>query len=82
LNSPEAVPYYPLPESMYGTVYAVPPDLILSVRPELVILLEIYGRNGLFVDPRFQNEYRICGEYPTDIYGSRSMLVYCRKDVP
>ncbi len=81
LNSPEAVSYYPLPVSMYATLYAIPPDLILSAKPEIVIFLEIYGRNGLLVDPRFQDGYGKCGEYPTDMYGSRSMLVYCRKDI-
>jgi len=82
LNSPEAVRYYPLPDSMYEIVYAIPPDLILSARPEIVVFLEVYGRNGLLQDTRFSEEYRKCGEYPSDMYGSRSMLVYCRKDLP
>jgi hypothetical protein len=82
LNSPESVGYYPLPASMYAIIYAIPPELILSARPEVVVLLEIYGRNGLLKDARFRDEYRLCAEYPTDIYGSRSMLVYCRKDIP
>jgi arabinofuranosyltransferase len=82
LNSPEAVKYYPLPESMYVIVYAIPPDLIVSTRPEIVVFLEVYGRNGLLVDPRFLEAYQKCGEYPSDMYGSHSMLVYCRKDLP
>jgi hypothetical protein len=60
----------------------MPPDLILDEKPEYVVLLEVYGRNGLLRDPRFQNKYRVCAQYPTDIYGSRSMLVFCRKDLP
>ena len=47
LNSPEAIRYYPLPELMYTILYAMPPDLILSARPEIVVLLEVYGRTGL-----------------------------------
>jgi hypothetical protein len=82
LNSPEAIRYYPLPKSMYTILYAMPPDLILAARPEIVIFLEIYGRTGLLKDSRFLEEYRKCGEYPTDIYGSYSLLVYCRKDLP
>jgi arabinofuranosyltransferase len=82
LNSPEAVGFYPLPESMYVILYAIPPDLIVSARPEIVVFLEVYGRNGLLRDSRFLEAYRKCGEYPSDIYGSRSMLVYCRKDLP
>ncbi len=82
LNSPEAVRYYPLPESMYAIIYAIPPDLIVSARPEIVVFLEVYGRNGLLKDLRFLNMYRQCAEYPSDMYGSTSMLVYCRKDLP
>jgi hypothetical protein len=82
LNSAQSVQYYPLPESMYAIVYAMPPDLILDQQPQYVVLLEVYGRNGLLLDSRFLEAYRICGQYPTDIYGSRSMLVYCRKDLP
>jgi arabinofuranosyltransferase len=82
LNSTEPIRYYPLPESMYAILYAVPPDLILSLRPEIVIILEVYGRNGLLKDARFLDAYRPCGEYPTDLYGSRGLLVFCRKDVP
>jgi len=82
LNSAQSTRYYPLPESMYVIVYAMPPDLILDQKPDYVVLLDVYGRNGLLIDPRFQDQYRICAQYPTDIYGSQSMLVYCRKDLP
>jgi arabinofuranosyltransferase len=80
LNSPESVAYYPLPAALYVIVYAIPPDLILAERPAVVVFLEVYGRNGLLQDPRFLAAYGRCGEYPTDLYGSRSMLAYCRKD--
>jgi hypothetical protein len=67
---------------MYVIIYAIPPDLIVSARPEIVVFLEVYGRNGLLMDSRFLETYRKCAEYPSDMYGSRSMLVYCRKDLP
>jgi len=82
LNSPEAVVFYPLTVEMYVILYAIPPDLIVSARPEVVVFLEVYGRNGLLMDSRFLSAYRKCGEYPSEIYGSRSLLVYCRKDLP
>lgn len=82
LNSAQSIQYYPLPEDMYVIAYAMPPNLILDAKPAYVVLLEVYGRNGLLRDERFLDQYRICLQYPTDIYGSRSMLVYCRKDLP
>jgi arabinofuranosyltransferase len=86
LNSPEAVPYYPLPESLYATIYAVPPDLILAALPEIVVVQEGHVRNGLLKDPRFLEQYELCGRYPAEIYGGNpaliyTMLVYCRKDL-
>jgi arabinofuranosyltransferase len=80
LNSPIASTFYPLPESIYVANYAIPPELILAEQPDLVVFLEVYGRNGLLRDGRFLAGYRKCLEYPTDIYGSRSLLVFCRRE--
>lgn len=79
LNSPEALLYYPLDEKYYVTNYAVAPDLIIDQRPELVVLMEVYGRMGLFQDPRFIEKYDLLALIPTDIYGSEGMLIFIRK---
>jgi hypothetical protein len=79
LNSQEALPYYPLDEKYYVTNYAVAPDLIIAEQPELVILMEVYGRLGLFQDPRFIEQYDLLALIPSDIYGSEGMLIYIRK---
>jgi hypothetical protein len=79
LNSPESLDYYPLDEKYYVTNYAVAPDLIIDQQPELVVLLEVYGRLGLFVDPRFVEQYDLLALLPTDIYGSEGMHIYIRK---
>jgi hypothetical protein len=79
LNSPVATGFYPLPDAMYVTNYAIPPDLILQEQPDLLVMLEVYGRNGLLQDERFLSQYRKCMEYQTDIYGSRSLMVFCRR---
>lgn len=79
LNSAVTVDYYPLPDSAYVTNYAVPPDLILDQQPEYVVLLEVYIRNGLLKDARFQEAYRLLHKLPTDIYGSDGMLVFARR---
>jgi len=79
LNSPEALKYYPLDDTYYVTNYAVAPDLIIDQQPELVVLMEVYGRLGLFKDPRFIEQYDLLALIPTDIYGSEGMLIYIRK---
>lgn len=82
LNSPEALPYYPLPAHMHANAYAVAPDLILDHLPDYVVLLEVYGRQGLFKDPRFGAAYELRLKIPTDIYASEGMLIFERKARP
>jgi hypothetical protein len=79
LISPSALRYYPLPDSMYTINYAVPPSLILDHEPDFLVLLEVYGREGLLVDPEFARRYELERTYPTDLYGSRGMLVFRRR---
>ncbi len=76
LITPEAKEYYPLPDDAYVINYAVSADLVLDERPAFIVILEVYGRNTLLRDPRFQSAYTVWREYPTDIYGSAGMLVY------
>jgi len=78
LNSPQSLEYYPLDESNYIINYAVPPDLIFDQQPDYIILLEVYGRAGLFRDPRFDPQYELLHKIPTDIYGSNGMLIFGR----
>ncbi len=81
LMSPEASTYYPLDSDLYVINYAVAPQLILDQRPDYVVLLEVYGRKGLFVDPRFLAEYELIQKIPTDIYGSDGLLVWARRNL-
>jgi arabinofuranosyltransferase len=76
LISPQASEYYPLADEAYVINYAVSPDLVLDERPEMVVILEAYGRNTLAVDADFRAAYELWREYPSDIYGSTSMQVY------
>ena len=79
LISPVAVGYYPLPDSMYVINYAIPPGLINDEQPEYVVLLEVYGRRGLLLDPEFAERYVLEATYPTDLYGSEGLLVFRRR---
>lgn len=76
LNSPTALDYYPHNEKHYVINYAVPPNLIFDQSPDYIILLEVYGRAGLFIDPRFDEQYRLLEKLETDIYGSDGMLIF------
>jgi hypothetical protein len=75
LNSPESSRYYPLDSHYYVINYAIPPDLILDMQPDFIVILEVYGRGGLLEDPRFQAQYHLIQTLPTDLYGSRGMLI-------
>jgi len=82
LISPQVQEYYPVPETMYVINFAVAPEAVLRFRPDFVVLLEVYGRQGLLLDPRFLEAYQLMATLPTDVYGSRSMLIYRLSDSP
>lgn len=78
LNSPVATRYYPLEAKYYAGNYAIPPALILDEQPDYLVILEVYGRNGLLREPRFWESYHLRQKIPTDIYGSDGMLIFER----
>ena len=78
LNSPQSTGYYPLDPQMYVITYAIPPDLILDQQPDYVVILEVYGREGLLKDPHFREQYVLRRKIPTDIYGSDGLLIFER----
>jgi len=80
LISPQSTAYYPIPESLYVINYAIPPQLVEDLRPDYLVMLEVYGRNGLLVDAGFQADYLLIETIPTDLYESAGMLVFRRRD--
>jgi len=82
LNSKEVMQYYPLPDEMYVINYAVPPGAVFAAMPDYVVLLEVYGRETVLKDPRFLHAYTLVATVPTDLYGSRGLLVFRRMDPP
>ncbi|MEX0788599.1 MAG: hypothetical protein WD906_05050 [Anaerolineales bacterium] len=78
LISPASIPYYPLPPDLYVINYAIPPDLIRDLQPDYLVLLEVYGRNGLLVQDWFAQEYHLLRIVPTDLYESDGLLIYQR----
>jgi len=79
LNSKEVMQYYPLPEEMYVINYAVPPGAVFAAMPDYVVLLEVYGRNGLLKEARFAQDYELVDRIDTTMYGSDGLLVYRRR---
>jgi hypothetical protein len=82
LNSPVSTQYYPLDPALYTINYAIAPDLIINEKPDFIVILEIYGREGLLKDARFLHAYDLAESIPTDIYGSRGMLLFKRARDP
>jgi hypothetical protein len=82
LITPAAQRFYPADPSYYVINYAIPPTLIENLAPDRLVILEVYGRNSLLVDPGFVAHYRLQETIPTDIYGSRGMLVFERVAQP
>jgi len=76
LVSPSAQAHYPLPADSYVINYAVSTEFVLDEQPAYIVILEVYGRKTLIQDSRFQALYRLWHTYPSDIYGSKGMLVY------
>jgi hypothetical protein len=80
LNSLEASAYYPADPLLYTINYAIPPRLILDYRPEFLVMLEVYGRNGLMIDEQFLERYDLLADIPTDMYGSDGLLIFQRSN--
>ncbi|HEY9078346.1 MAG TPA: hypothetical protein VIO61_17555 [Anaerolineaceae bacterium] len=76
LNSPVTLNYYPADRALYTINYAIPPELILEQEPDFLVILEVYGRNGLLADTQFKRKYQLIHTFPTNIYGSKGMLVF------
>ena len=78
LISPEATAYYPAPQEMYVINFAIPPELVADLKPDYLVFPEVYGRNGLLQSPAFLADHVLVDNLPTDIYGSRGLLIYAR----
>ncbi len=80
LNSPVAISYYPVDASQHVNAYAVPARLILDEKPDLIVLLEVYGRMSLFKEPEFWEKYELIHLIPTDIYGSHGLYILQKRE--
>jgi hypothetical protein len=79
LVTPESSRYYPADPDIYAINYAIPADLVLALDPDYIVILEVYGREGLLPDPRFQERYQLLTKLETNIYGADGMLIFTRR---
>lgn len=82
LVTPELSRYYPIDRALLieGANYAVPPAIVFDYRPDYLVLMEGFVRNGLARMPEFDALYALVEEIPTDYYGT-GMLLYQRRDL-
>lgn len=80
LVTPELTAYYPVDPSLVaeGQNYAIPPQLIYDTQPDYLVTMEGFVREGLAREARFQDDYELLLEYPTDFYGT-GMQLYRRR---
>ncbi len=82
LITPEVSAYYPLDRSLLieDANYAIPPAIIFDYRPDYLVVMESFVRNGLARDPAFAELYQQVRFIPTDFYGT-GMILYQRRDL-
>lgn len=76
--SPQSLNYYPIEPELYAINYAIPTELVHELRPERLVILEVYGRRTLLIDSEFVKSYSLLDTLPTDIYGSDGMMIFSR----
>jgi 4-amino-4-deoxy-L-arabinose transferase-like glycosyltransferase len=80
LVSPQAIPYNPAARSPSALPYAIPTQLILDHRPQLVVSLEIFARGTLLQSDEFSEAYNLAERIDTAAFGSNGLLVFRRRD--
>jgi len=81
LITPEARQYYPVtPDAIVSPLpYAIPTRLILDAQPDVIVILEAYGRNTFLRDPDFQARYEridTLSSEATQDYQSEGMFIF------
>ncbi len=71
LNPPELIPE--------GQNYAIPPQMILDMRPDYLVTMEGYIQLSLEKNVQFNSEYTLAQDIPTDFYGT-GMYLYKREN--
>lgn len=95
LVSPEVLRYHPVPLALRGSgiLGVIPPAVVRTFEPELVVSFDVFAR-ALFLDPWFNQHYALIGRWPwfggptrwrdvsPHLWGGVEMRAYRRNDVP
>ncbi|MCY3957445.1 MAG: hypothetical protein OXG65_04035 [Chloroflexi bacterium] len=78
LVSPESARFYPIDprEAVPGVENAMPTNLILELRPDYVVSLEVFIRESLLKSEVFDNAYEQVAFYPAQAFGSNGLYVF------
>ena len=79
LVSPDALKLYPVPqESRSECGLSIPPQYARLYKPERILTLDCFGRNGLFEDEYFKRNYALEWFWENNSFGSLGVLLYKR----
>lgn len=80
LVTPALSHYYPVPDDLIpeGQNYAIPPQMILDLKPQFLVAMESMVRLGLEQNAEFKSDYELIRQIPTDFYGT-GMYLYRRR---
>jgi hypothetical protein len=59
---------------------AIPAQLIVERRPDVVVTLDAFARRSLMTDPAFLRDYRLDASYPASVWRSEELLMFRRAD--
>ncbi len=83
LQSPECLPFFPVPKRDYSRKYvwmSVPVESILTLRPDCFMSLDIWTDNGVMKDETFMQDYKLVRHWPCSTWGSRGLFLFIRTD--
>lgn len=78
LVSPELLKYYPVPvaQRFPQSNYTIPVQAIIDIRPDYVVLMDIFAKNGLLKDPYFLSNYVLDSKWALDLWYGQNMSLY------
>lgn len=77
LVTPEALKLYPVPVAQQAPCgLSIPPQYVELYKPERMLFLDCFARNGLLKDNYFKNNYRLEWFWPNDAFDSVGVYLY------